>query len=74
MNAFIRTENGRSYVWVAGENGLEKREIRTGRSLWGSYLEVLSGLGSEDLVAFPYGKNLREGAPTEKADRQQLYG
>ena len=74
MNAFIRTENGRSYVWVAGENGLEKREIRTGRSLWGSYLEVLSGLSSEDLVAFPYGKNLREGAPTEKADRQQLYG
>ena len=73
MNAFIRTENGRSYVWVAGEEGLERREVRTGRNLYGSYLEILSGLSRDDLIAFPYG-SLKEGAPTVKADQNQLYG
>ena len=75
-NFMIRTEQGRSYLYVLGENGrLEKRYVTTGKALWGSYTEILDGLTTEDYLAFPYGKNVREGVqavPCE--DLSQLYG
>ena len=40
---------------------------------WGSYTEILSGLTADDLIAFPYGKNLKEGAPTVESDPSGLY-
>ena len=74
-NPFLRTEGGRSYVWVRGEDGLlEQRFVTTGKSLWGSYTEILEGLGEEDFVAFPYGKNLKPGAETLESDLSALYG
>ena len=73
-NPFIRTENGQSYVYVQGANGkLEKRFVTTGKALWGSYTEIRSGLTEDDLIAFPYGKNLKEGAPTVESDLSSLY-
>ena len=73
-NPFILTQQGRHYVYVRGENGkLEKREVTVGKSLWGSYKEILSGLTEEDLIAFPYGKNLKEGAETVESDLSVLY-
>ena len=73
-NPYLRTENGKSYVLVRGENGrLEQRFVTTGKSLWGSYTEVLSGLTQEDLIAFPYGKNVKPGAPTREGDLGDLY-
>lgn len=76
QNPFLRTEGGASYVYVLGENGLlEKRYVTTGKSLWGSYTEILSGLSAEDQVAFPYGKNVRDGAKAvECDDMSELYG
>ena len=44
-----------------------------GKSLWGSYKEILGGLTEEDLIAFPYGKNLKEGAETVEIDLSVLY-
>ncbi|MBP3683444.1 MAG: biotin/lipoyl-binding protein [Oscillospiraceae bacterium] len=74
-NAFLRTEQGRSYVWLRGSDGnLKKQFVTVGKSLWGSYSEILSGLTEEDLLAFPYGKELKEGAPTVEADISELYG
>lgn len=74
-NPFLRTEGGRSYVYVRGEDGLlEQRFVTTGKSLWGSYTEILEGLGEEDLVAFPYGKNVKPGAETVESDLSALYG
>jgi hypothetical protein len=74
-NPFIRTEQGHSYVYVQGEDGLlEKRYVVTGKSLWGSYTEILEGLSAEDLIAFPYGKNLKVGAPAVESDISSLYG
>ena len=74
-NPFIRTEGGRSYVYVRGEDGLlEQRFVTTGKSLWGSYTEILEGLGEEDFVAFPYGKNVKSGAETVESDLSVLYG
>ena len=73
-NPFLRTENGRSYIWVRGEDGLlEQRFVTTGKSLWGSYTQILEGLGEEDFLAFPYGKNLKTGAETVESDISALY-
>ncbi len=71
---FIRTENGKSYVMVKGENGkLEQRWVQTGRNLWGSYTQIRGGLTLEDFVAFPYGRDVTEGAGTVEATPDQLY-
>ena len=74
-NPFIRTEQGRSYVYVRGEDGkLEQRFVATGKSLWGSYTEILSGISETDYIAFPYGKNVKEGAKAEQTeDMSKLY-
>ncbi len=74
-NPFLRTESGKSYVYVLGENGtLEKRYVTTGKSLWGSYTQITSGLTAEDLIAFPYGKNVKPGVKAEEGDISDLYG
>ncbi len=71
---FIRTEQGRSYVYVLGPGSkLVKREVITGRSLWGSYTEILSGVSKTDLLAFPYGKEVRDGAPAVEKTIADLY-
>ena len=48
--------------------------MTTGKALWGSYMEILSGLSEEDLVAFPYGKNVKPGAAAQEGDMSDLYG
>lgn len=72
-NAFIRREQGESYVYLARNGKLVKQAVTLGKSLWGSYTEVLSGLTEDDLLAFPYGKEVKEGAPAEEASIDQLY-
>ena len=74
-NPFLRTDDGDPYVYVRGKNGkLEKRTVTTGKSLWGSYTEIRSGLTADDYVAFPYGKNVKPGAATQESDLSALYG
>lgn len=71
---FLRSENGKSYVMVRDENDkLEKRWVQTGRDLWGSYTQIRGGLTLEDYVAFPYGRDVVEGAYTKEATADQLY-
>lgn len=73
-NMFIRTEKGESYVYVQAENGtLHKQVIRTGKSLWGSYTQILDGLSPDMNIAFPYGNTVVEGAGTEVKDLSYLY-
>ncbi len=75
QNPFLRTVDGRSFVYVMGEDGvLEERTVTTGKSVWGSYTEIVEGLTADDLVAFPYGKNVRPGVPAEEGDLDDLYG
>ena len=74
-NPFLRTEQGKSYVLVMGAGGrLEKRWVTTGKSLWGNYTQILEGLTAEDLVAFPYGKNVKPGVAAQEGDMSNLYG
>jgi len=75
QNPFLRTVDGRSFVYVKGEDGLlEERTVTTGKSVWGSYTEIVDGLTADDMVAFPYGKNVRPGVPAEEGDLDDLYG
>ena len=74
-NQFIRTENGQSYIYIRDDNEkLEKRVVRTGKDLYGSYTEIKSGLTADDFVAFPYGKNVFDGAKTKEATMDEFYG
>ena len=74
-NPFLRTEKGQSYVLVLGAEGkLEQRFVTTGKSLWGNYTQILSGLTADDLVAFPYGKHVKPGVPAVEGDMSNLYG
>lgn len=71
--AFVLSENGKNYVYVAGENNkLEKRELNIGKNMHGS-LEVRGGITMEDRVAFPYGKNIKEGTPVVDGSLEDLY-
>ncbi len=73
-NMFIRTEDGVSFVYVKGENGkLEKRTIQTGRSLWGSHTQIRGGITPDDRVAFPYGKDVKDGTRTNDATAEDFY-
>lgn len=73
-NAFLRSEGATNYVYVRGADGLlEKRVVQVGGSLWGSYTEIRSGLTGEDYLAFPYGKNVKDGAPTQEGTWEDLY-
>ena len=73
--AFVRSEKGQHWIFVRGADGrLEKRDVRVGKVLWGSYYEILSPLGEEDFLAFPYGKHVKDGAPTVESDLSTLYG
>ena len=74
QSMFIRTDNGKSYVMARGEDGrLEQRWVQTGRDLWGSYTQIRGGLTIDDYVAFPYGRDVVEGAHTQEATIDQLY-
>ena len=69
-NVYIRTdENGKSYVFIQGADGLLKKQyVKTGVSVYGSGWEILSGLREDDKIAFPYGKNVYEGASTVEVE------
>ena len=74
-NAFIRTENGESYVLVRNDEGvLEKRTVELGDTSGGYMSQILSGLSETDWVAFPYGKEAVEGAPAVEGTWDNLYG
>ncbi len=66
---YVRSDNAGSYVMLADENDrLTKQYVRTGKTLWGSEIEIKSGVSLEDRIAFPYGKSVREGARVTDSD------
>lgn len=66
--AYVRQEDGKSYCMIADENDqLKKQYVVTGKTIYGSAVEIKSGLTEEDRIAFPYGKNAVEGAAVEES-------
>lgn len=64
--SYVRTENGQSYIYKDDNGKLKKQTVKTGKSLWGSYVEIKSGLTNDDYIAFPYG--VREGEKTKVSE------
>lgn len=72
--AYVREENGKSYCMIADENDkLKKQYVVTGRTIYGSAVEIKSGLSEEDRIAFPYGKNAAEGTAVKDASGRMYY-
>ena len=74
MKAFIRTENGTSYVYKDVKGTLKKQHITVGSIVnSGYYAVVTSGLKSDDLLAFPYGDAVKEGVKTKEVTLDDMY-
>ena len=72
--AYVRTENGQSYVYKAGDDGkLKKQYVKTGQIIYSSYVEIKEGLTMDDSVAFPYGSNVVDGAKIQVSDGNSFY-
>ena len=73
MKPFVREEGSKKYVFMRdGNMKLKKQYIKTGTLSDNGY-EVLSGITESDWVAFPYGKNVKEGAKTYEGSPEELY-
>lgn len=59
---YVREDTGGSYVMKRGPgNRLVKLYVGTGKTLYNYYIEVKGDITMEDYIAFPYGKDVREG-------------
>ena len=73
MKAFVLEENGKYFVYVANQdNKLEKRQIFIDGGAYDN-LKIKSGLTTDDRIAFPYGKEVKEGANTVEGSMDDLY-
>ena len=72
---YVRDDDGGSYVMKKGEKGrLTKQYIQTGKIISSGYMiEIKSGLTMQDSIAFPYGKDLREGMRTRPQGTDENY-
>lgn len=75
QKAFVRTENGKSYVYKSEKGVLKKQILSVGGTVDGGYsVLVKGGLTKEDFLAFPYGKAVKEGAKTKEVSLNEMYG
>ena len=73
--AFVRSEDGVSYVYKDDNGVLKKQILNVGGNANGGYsVLVKGGITRDDKIAFPYGKNVREGAKTKEGTLDELYG
>ena len=64
--AYVREKDGKYYVMLEGKNKrLKIQYVNVGKVLYGSAYEILSGVKREDKIAFPYGKDVKEGTKTK---------
>ena len=83
----VKFDNLRDYIslnnyiekqYIEGKNKkLKKQYVRTGQTLYSTYIEVKEGVSETDWIAFPYGKAVKEGAPVKELEgsgfADQLY-
>lgn len=73
--AFVRTENGSSYVYKDDNGVLKKQPVTLGGSVYGGYSVLIKdGITREDMIAFPYGSTAKEGVKTKEATLEEMYG
>lgn len=75
QKAFVRSENGKSYVYKDENGVLKKQELTVGSTVDNGYSVIVKGgITSDDLIAFPYGKDVKEGAKTKEVSLNDMYG
>ncbi len=75
QKAFVRTENGKSYVYKDDKGVLKKQYLTVGGNVDNGYsVLVKDGITTDDLIAFPYGKTVVEGAKTKEVTLDKMYG
>lgn len=73
--AFVRSENGVSYVYKDDNGVLKKQILSVGGNVNSGYsVLVTGGITRDDLIAFPYGETVKEGAGTKEVTLNELYG
>ena len=70
---YIRSDALGKYVMIDEEGALKKQYVKTGKTYWGEYTQVLSGLRKEDYIAFPYGDGAIEGVKTEISEEGGMF-
>lgn len=72
--AFVKSENGKNYVYKDDNGILKKQEIRVGATVDGGYdIIIKGGISIDDKLAFPYGKDAVEGAKTNEVTLDYMY-
>lgn len=75
QKAFVRSDNGSNYVYKDDNGVLKKQEISVGATVDSGYdVIVKGGISADDLIAFPYGKDVKEGAKTKEVTLDDMYG
>ena len=65
----------KNYVYKDDNGILKKQEISVGAAVDSGYSVIVKGgLSEDDLIAFPYGKDVKEGAKTKEVTLDQMYG
>ena len=72
--AYIRKDvNDKYYVYKDNNGKLQKQYVTIGQIDSGYVMEVKEGLSSEDYIAFPYGKKVREGTKTNISEEGGMW-
>lgn len=73
--AFVRTEDGVSYVYKDVNGVLKKQIVKVTQNVnGGMYVLINGGLSMEDKIAFPYSKTAREGVKTKEGSLDTFMG
>ena len=72
--AFVRTEDGISYVYKDDNGVLKKQIVTVGPTVDSGYnVLIRSGITRDDMIAFPYGDDVKEGAKTREGTLEEMY-
>ena len=73
--AFVRTEDGVSYVYKDDNGVLKKQIVKVTQNVnGGMYVLINGGLSMEDKIAFPYSKTAQEGVKTKEGSLDTFMG
>lgn len=73
--AFVRSDNGNSYVYKDDKGVLKKQYLSIGGNVDNGYSVLITGgITRDDKIAFPYGKDVAEGAKTKTVSSSKMYG
>ena len=73
--AFVRTEDGVSYVYKDDNGVLKKQIVKVKENVnGGTYVLVSAGLSMDDKIAFPYSKSVKEGMKTKEGSLDEFMG